>query len=111
MLPGLALIPIGVSFAIPAMPTAILSSVERRWASMASAVLNAARQGGATGVVTFGAIVAGGTEAEVMNDARNVMLISAALLLVAVASVYWSRVGAPALITARPSAICLTELH
>jgi DHA2 family methylenomycin A resistance protein-like MFS transporter len=107
MLPGLALIPIGMGFAIPAMTTSILSSVERHRAGTASAVLNAARQvGGATGVAMFGAIVAGGTGADVMSDVRNVMLISAALLLAAVAIAYWSRAGTPALVAPRSSAVC-----
>src|SRR5471032_2912099 len=96
MLPGLALIPIGSGLAIPAMTTSILSSVERHQAGTASAVLNTARQvGGATGVAIFGAIVAGGGAA-VMGGVRNAMLISALLLLVAVAVAWWSRAGTTA---------------
>jgi DHA2 family methylenomycin A resistance protein-like MFS transporter len=94
MLPGLALVPIGMGFAVPAMTTSILSSVERHQAGTASAVLNTARQvGGATGVAIFGAIVASGTGAAVMGGARSAMLISAALLLVAVAIAFWSKAG------------------
>jgi MFS transporter, DHA2 family, methylenomycin A resistance protein len=94
MLPGLVLVPIGMGFAVPAMTTSILSSVERHQAGTASAVLNAARQvGGATGVAIFGAIVASGTGAAVMEGVRNAMLISAALLLVAVAIAFWSKAG------------------
>ena len=97
MLPGLALIPIGMGFAVPAMTTSILSSVERHQAGTASAVLNTARQvGGATGVAIFGAIVASGTGAAIMGGVRNAMLISAALLLVAVAIAFWSRAGTTA---------------
>jgi len=96
MLPGLALVPIGMGFAVPAMTTSILSSVERQRAGTASAVLNTARQvGGATGVAIFGAIVAGGGAA-VMGGVRNAMLISALLLLVAVAVAWWSRAGTTA---------------
>jgi DHA2 family methylenomycin A resistance protein-like MFS transporter len=94
MLPGLALVPIGMGFAVPAMTTSILSSVERHQAGAASAVLNTARQvGGATGVAIFGAIVASGTGAAVMGGMRSSMLISAALLLVAVAIAFWSKAG------------------
>ena len=97
MLPGLALVPIGMGFAVPAMTTSILSSVERQQAGTASAVLNTARQvGGATGVAIFGAIVAGGAGAAVMGGVRNAMLISALLLLVAVAVAWWSRAGTTA---------------
>jgi MFS transporter, DHA2 family, methylenomycin A resistance protein len=94
MLPGLALIPVGMGFAVPAMTTSILSSVERHQAGTASAVLNTARQvGGATGVAIFGAIVASGTGAAIMGGVRSALLISAALLLVAVAIAFWSRAG------------------
>ncbi|MGY2293597.1 MFS transporter [Pseudomonas sp. SDO528_S397] len=99
MLPGLALIPIGMGFAVPAMTTAILSSVERHQAGTASAVLNTARQvGGATGVALFGAIVADGTDAAITDGVQNALLISAALLLVAVAIAFWSRAGTTALV-------------
>jgi DHA2 family methylenomycin A resistance protein-like MFS transporter len=97
MLPGLALIPIGMGFAVPAMTTSILSSVERHQAGTASAVLNTARQvGGATGVAIFGAIVAGDTDAAIMGGVRSALLISAALLLAAVAVAFWSRAGTTA---------------
>lgn len=97
MLPGLALVPTGMGFAVPAMTTSILSSVERHQAGTASAVLNAARQvGGATGVAIFGAIVAGGSGAAVMGGMRNAMLMSALLLLAAVAIAWWSRAGTTA---------------
>jgi len=96
MLPGLALVPIGMGFAVPAMTTSILSSVERHHAGTASAVLNTARQvGGATGVAIFGAIVAGDAGAAVMGGVRNAMLISALLLLVAVGVAWRSRAGTP----------------
>jgi DHA2 family methylenomycin A resistance protein-like MFS transporter len=58
MLPGFVLIPAGIGLAVPAMTTAILSSVDRARSGTASAVLNAARQvGGAIGVAAFGALV------------------------------------------------------
>src|SRR5471032_1432612 len=94
MLPGLALIPIGMGLAVPAMTTSILSSVERHQAGTASAVLNTARQvGGATGVAIFGAIVAAGSGVEIMGGVQNVMGISAALLLAAAAMAFFSRAG------------------
>src|SRR5476651_867657 len=102
MLPGLALVPMGMGFAVPAMTTSILSSVERHQAGTASAVLNTARQvGGATGVAIFGAIVAGGSGAAVMGGVRSAMLVSAALLLAAVAIAWWSGAGTTAPV-ARP---------
>ena len=59
MLPGFVLIPAGIGLAVPAMTTAILSSVDPARSGTASAVLNAARQvGGAIGVAVFGALVA-----------------------------------------------------
>jgi DHA2 family methylenomycin A resistance protein-like MFS transporter len=102
MLPGLALIPIGMGFAVPAMTTSILSSVERHQAGTASAVLNTARQvGGATGVAIFGAVVANGTGAAVMGGVQSALLVSAALLLVAVAIAFWSRAGTTAPVHSR----------
>lgn len=94
MLPGLALIPAGMGLAVPAMTTSILSSVERHQAGTASAVLNTARQvGGATGVAIFGAIVAGGSGAQIMASIRSVMAISALLLLASAATAFWSKAG------------------
>lgn len=94
MLPGLALIPLGMGFAVPAMTTSILSSVERHQAGTASAVLNTARQvGGATGVAIFGGMVASGGDVAAVDGVRSAMLISAALLLVAAGIAAWSRAG------------------
>ena len=94
MLPGLVLVPSGMGFAVPAMTTSILSSVERHQAGTASAVLNTARQvGGATGVAIFGAIVASGSDAAVTGGVRIALLSSAALLLAAVGIAFWSRTG------------------
>ena len=98
MLPGLALIPIGMGLAVPAMTTSILSSVERHQGGAASAVLNTARQvGGATGIAIFGAIVASSTGVGIMGGVRSAMAISAVLLLASSAIAFWSRAGlAPA---------------
>jgi MFS transporter, DHA2 family, methylenomycin A resistance protein len=63
MLPGFVLIPAGIGFAVPAMTTAILSTVDRARSGTASAVLNSARQvGGAIGVAAFGALSHGRTD-------------------------------------------------
>jgi DHA2 family methylenomycin A resistance protein-like MFS transporter len=61
MLVPLAAIPFGLGLAIPAMTAALLTSVERRRAGVASAIFTTVRQiGGAVGVAVFGAIVAAG---------------------------------------------------
>jgi len=61
MLPGFALIPLGMGLAVPAMTTTILASVDKSASGIAAAVLNAARQaGGAVGVALFGAFVGHG---------------------------------------------------
>jgi len=84
MLPGLALIPAGMGLAVPAMTTSILSSVERKQAGTASAVLNTARQvGGAMGVALFGALVAGDSAERILHGVRNAMAVSTNLLLLA----------------------------
>jgi len=84
MLPGLALIPAGMGLGVPAMTTSILSGVDKRQAGTASAVLNTARQvGGAIGVAVFGALVAAGADADILNGIRLAMGISSAMLLLA----------------------------
>jgi len=84
MLPGLALIPAGMGLGVPAMTTSILSSVERKQAGTASAVLNTARQvGGAMGVALFGALVAGDSAERILHGVRNAMMVSTNLLLLA----------------------------
>jgi MFS transporter, DHA2 family, methylenomycin A resistance protein len=102
MLPGLALVPIGMGFAVPAMTTSILSGVERHQAGTASAVLNTARQvGGATGVAVFGAIVASGTGVGIMSGVRSALEISAVLLLASSALAFWSKAGVAPVAQAR----------
>jgi MFS transporter, DHA2 family, methylenomycin A resistance protein len=82
MLPGFVLIPAGIGLAVPAMTTAILSSVDPARSGTASAVLNAARQvGGAIGVAAFGAVV-GGVSAEQIISGLNVAALTAAALLI-----------------------------
>ena len=94
MLPGLALIPAGMGLAVPAMTTSILSSVERHQAGTASAVLNTARQvGGAMGVAIFGAMIAAGSSADIINNIRGAMVTSTILLLMAAALAYWCKIG------------------
>jgi MFS transporter, DHA2 family, methylenomycin A resistance protein len=84
MLPGFILIPAGMGLAVPAMTTAILSSVDRARSGTASAVLNAARQvGGAIGVAVFGALVSGVTAERIISGLNIAVLTSAALLIIA----------------------------
>jgi len=82
MLPGFVLVPAGIGLAVPAMTTAILSSVDRARSGVASAVLNAARQvGGAIGVAAFGALV-GGITAKQITFGLNIAALSAAALMI-----------------------------
>jgi DHA2 family methylenomycin A resistance protein-like MFS transporter len=81
MLPAFVLIPGGMGLAVPAMTTAILSSVEKNRAGTASAVLNAARQAaGAIGVAAFGALVGHGT-ASIVPGMHIAALASAGILI------------------------------
>lgn len=58
MLPGLLVIPLGIGLAVPAMTTALLSTVPRPRSGIASGVLNTVRQaGGAIGVALFGSFM------------------------------------------------------
>jgi len=73
------LIPSGMGLAVPAMTTAVLSSVEPARAGTASALLNTARQaGGAVGVAAFGALAA-----QVVAGLHAEAAVSTALLLTA----------------------------
>jgi DHA2 family methylenomycin A resistance protein-like MFS transporter len=91
MLPGLALIPAGMGLAVPAMTTSILGSVERHLAGTASAVLNAARQvGGAAGVAVLGAMVAAGSDDQILSGVRETLACCAMLLTIAAALAYWA---------------------
>jgi MFS transporter, DHA2 family, methylenomycin A resistance protein len=84
MLPAFILIPGGMGLAVPAMTTAILSSVDRARSGTASAVLNAARQvGGAIGVAAFGALVSGVTADRIISGLNIAAWTSAALLIIA----------------------------
>jgi MFS transporter, DHA2 family, methylenomycin A resistance protein len=73
-----------MGLAVPAMTTAVLSSVEPARAGTASALLNTARQaGGAVGVAAFGALAGGALAAQVVAGLRTEAAISTALLLAA----------------------------
>jgi len=83
MVPGFLLIPLGMGTGVPAMTTACLSSVERKFSGTASGVLNTARQaGGAIGVAAFGAL-AGGDHAAIIPGLHTAVMISAGLLVLA----------------------------
>jgi DHA2 family methylenomycin A resistance protein-like MFS transporter len=83
MMSAFVLIPGGMGLAVPAMTTAILSSVPRERSGTASAVLNTARQtGGAIGVAVFGALL-GHLRQQIIPGLHISALISTGLLLAA----------------------------
>jgi DHA2 family methylenomycin A resistance protein-like MFS transporter len=83
MVPGFLLIPLGMGTGVPAMTTACLGSVERKFSGTASGVLNTARQaGGAIGVAAFGALVGHNHEA-IVPGLHTAVSISAGLLVLA----------------------------
>ncbi len=85
MMAAFVLIPGGMGLAVPAMTTAILSSVPRERSGTASAVLNTARQaGGAIGVAVFGALL-GQTHEKIIPGLHAASLISTGLLIAAAA--------------------------
>jgi DHA2 family methylenomycin A resistance protein-like MFS transporter len=101
MLPGFAVIPLGMGVAIPALTSGLLASVDRHEAGAASGTLNACRQvGGAAGVAIFGALAA----VDVVTGLR-VAGISAAVLLAGAAIVLLlparDKVARPAVADAR----------
>jgi MFS transporter, DHA2 family, methylenomycin A resistance protein len=80
MLPGFVLIPFGIGLGVPAMTTAILSSVDSSWAGTVSALLNAARQtGGAIGVAAFGALLGGDLPDQIIAGLTTVTWSAAVL--------------------------------
>jgi DHA2 family methylenomycin A resistance protein-like MFS transporter len=88
MLPAFLLIPAGMGLAVPAMTTAILSSVEQSRSGTASAMLNAARQaGGAVGVAVFGAFSSG--SAPQITSGLRTAAISSSLVLLGAAGLSW----------------------
>ena len=77
------LIPSGMGFAVPAMTTAVLASVEPQRAGTASAILNTARQaGGAVGVAAFGALASGAGVAHIVFGVQAATAVSVGLLLI-----------------------------
>ena len=96
MLLAFILIPGGMGLAVPAMTTATLSAVEKKWAGTASALVNTARQaGGAIGVAIFGAMVGSGRE-HIVGGLHAAGLTSSALLLSAAALAWLGVKGAGA---------------
>jgi len=85
MLAPFALMPLGMGLGVPAMTTAVLVSVDRKEAGIASGVLNAARQaGGAIGVALFGAL-SGDKVAHIVIGLHRSALAAIALLLIGAA--------------------------
>lgn len=81
MLLAFILIPAGMGLAVPAMTTATLAAVDRKWAGTVSALLNTARQaGGAVGVAMFGAFV-GNARGHIVAGLHLASFTSAALLV------------------------------
>ena len=92
MLLPFLLIPTGIGLAVPAMTTAVLAAVDKKWSGTASALLNTARQaGGAIGVAVFGALVGGGRDT-IVGGLHAASAASAALLLVA-AALAWKSIA------------------
>lgn len=87
MLPGFALIPLGMGLAVPAMTTTILSAVDKTASGVAAAVLNAARQaGGAIGVALFGAFAGNG---HIVAGVHAAVLTAVAAMLTAAGLAAW----------------------
>ncbi|HTU57499.1 MAG TPA: MFS transporter, partial [Polyangiales bacterium] len=85
MLPAFTLIPLGLGTGVPAMTTAVLASVDKSRAGIATGVLNAARQAaGAMGVAVFGAL-AGDRSTQIVTGLSHAAIISCTLLLTAAA--------------------------
>ena len=95
VLTAFLLIPSGMGLAVPAMTTAVLSSVEPARAGTASALLNTARQaGGAVGVAAFGALAGGAGAEQVVAGLRAETAVSAALLVAASGLAWFVRTDA-----------------
>ena len=83
MLVAFLLIPFGMGLAVPAMTTATLATVDKKWAGTASALLNTARQaGGAIGVAIFGALM-GSAKEHIVGGLHMASIMSTGLLLLA----------------------------
>ena len=87
MMPGFALIPLGMGTAVPAMTTTILAAVDKRASGVAAAVLNAARQaGGAVGVALFGAFAGAG---DIVAGLHAAVLVAVVAMLSAAGVAAW----------------------
>ncbi|MGH7000719.1 MAG: MFS transporter [Stellaceae bacterium] len=87
MLPGFALIPLGMGLAVPAMTTTVLSAIDKTASGVAAAVLNAARQaGGAMGVALFGAFAGNG---HIVAGLHAGVLTAVAAMLTAAGLAVW----------------------
>ena len=83
LLPGLVLLPAGIGLSVPLMTSALLATVPRSHAGIASGVLNTIRQtGGAIGVALYGALL-GGPDfpgLPIIFEISTVLLVGGALL-------------------------------
>lgn len=91
---GLLVLGFGVSFAIPPLMTAVVGSVAKEQAGIASGALNSARQTGAVlGVAVLGAVIASGSS---VSSGTQVALVVAGVVLLAGAGVVAAYIGRPA---------------
>lgn len=96
MLPGFALIPLGMGLAVPAMTTTVLGTVDKSASGIAAAVLNAARQaGGAVGVALFGAFAGNG---HLVTGLHAGVLTAVAAMLAAAGLAAWGIRGRRAVV-------------
>jgi MFS transporter, DHA2 family, methylenomycin A resistance protein len=85
MLAGLIVMPFGIGLAVPAMTTALLSSVEKERSGLASGVLNSVRQaGGALGVAVLGGLLSAHAIGGLRASFAAAALILAGVIAVAV---------------------------
>jgi MFS transporter, DHA2 family, methylenomycin A resistance protein len=84
----------GLGLLVPPLTSTLLGSVEKARSGIAAGVLNATRQTGSViGVASFGALIGDGAEAFVAG-AREALIVSAALLIGAAATILLARAGA-----------------
>jgi DHA2 family methylenomycin A resistance protein-like MFS transporter len=79
----------GLGLLVPPLTSTLLGSVEKSRSGVAAGVLNSTRQTGSVlGVALFGSLI--GESSAFMGGMRAAISISAALLLIAAAAVWWS---------------------
>ena len=85
----------GLGLLVPPLTATLLGSVEKARSGIAAGVLNATRQTGSViGVAVFGALIGGGADAFIAG-AREALIVSAALLIGAAATILLARARRP----------------